>query len=197
MQTKEKADRLYEQCVGLAGDHERERQGLLKLNEVIMGAIRAAAGQDPLAMDELEKEQQAREIHLALLECKLVADAMADWVLQLKPDEPVYAEYELPDTAQGAGLVDGPRGALGHWIRIENGVIANYQCVVPSTWNLSPRDDRDQPGPVEQALIGTQVRDEANPFEVVRIVRAFDPCLACAVHVVDARGQERARFRVL
>lgn len=131
------------------------------------------------------------------LECKLVADAMADWVLQLKPDEPVYAEYELPDTAQGAGLVDGPRGALGHWIRIENGVIANYQCVVPSTWNLSPRDDRDQPGPVEQALIGTQVRDEANPFEVVRIVRAFDPCLACAVHVVDARGQERARFRVL
>ncbi len=131
------------------------------------------------------------------LECKLVADAMADWVLQLKPDEPVYVEYDLPETAQGVGLVDGPRGALGHWIHIENGVIANYQCVVPSTWNLSPRDDRDQPGPVEQALIGTRVKDEANPFEVVRIVRAFDPCLACAVHVVNARGQERARFRVL
>jgi hydrogenase large subunit len=130
------------------------------------------------------------------LECKLVADAMADWVLQLKPGEPVYAEYELPETAQGVGLVDGPRGALGHWIRIENGMIANYQCVVPSTWNLSPRDDRDQPGPVEQALIGTRVKDEANPFEVVRIVRSFDPCLACAVHVVDARGWERAGFRV-
>lgn len=131
------------------------------------------------------------------LECKLIADAMADWVLELKPDEPVCAEYELPETAQGVGLVCGPRGALGHWIRIEDGVIANYQCVVPSTWNLSPRDDHDQPGPVEQSLIGTPVRDEANPFEVVRIVRAFDPCLACAVHVVDARGQERARFRVL
>jgi hydrogenase large subunit len=131
------------------------------------------------------------------LECKLIADAMADWVLQLKPGEPVYADYELPETAQGVGLVAAPRGALGHWIRIENGVIANYQCVVPSTWNLSPRDDRDQPGPVEQALIGTRVKDEANPFEVVRIVRAFDPCLACAVHVVDVRGQERARFRVL
>ncbi len=76
-------------------------------------------------------------------------------------------------------------------------MIANYQCVVPSTWNLSPRDDRDQPGPVEQALIGTRVKDEVNPFELVRIVRAFDPCLACAVHVVNARGQERARFRVL
>ncbi len=131
------------------------------------------------------------------LECKLVADAMADWVLQLKPTESVCADYELPEEAEGVGLVDGPRGALGHWIRIEDGVIANYQCVVPSTWNLSPRDDRDQPGPVEQALIGTRVKDEANPFEVVRIVRAFDPCLACAVHVVDARGQERTRFRVL
>ena len=131
------------------------------------------------------------------LECKLVADAMADWVLQLKPDEPVCAEYELPETAQGVGLVDGPRGALGHWIRIEDGVIANYQCVVPSTWNLSPRDDHDQPGPAEQALIGTRVKDEINPFEVVRIVRSFDPCLACAVHIVDARGQERARFRVV
>jgi len=76
LQTKEKADRLYEQCVGLAGDHERERQGLLKLNEVIMGAIRAAAGQDPLAMEELEKEQQAREIHLTLLECQLAADIL-------------------------------------------------------------------------------------------------------------------------
>jgi hydrogenase large subunit len=131
------------------------------------------------------------------LECKLVADAMADWVLELKPDEPVCAEYELPETAQGVGLVCGPRGALGHWIRIEDGVIANYQCVVPSTWNLSPRDDHDQPGPVEQSLIGTPVRDEANPFEVVRIVRAFDPCLACAVHVVDARGNEKARIEVL
>lgn len=130
------------------------------------------------------------------LECKLVADAMADWVLQLKPGEPVYAEYELPETSQGVGLVDGPRGALGHWIRIENGVIANYQCVVPSTWNLSPRDDHDQPGPVEQALIGARVKDEANPFEVVRIVRSFDPCLACAVHIVDARGRARAGFQV-
>ncbi len=130
------------------------------------------------------------------LECKLVADAMAQWVLQLKPGEPVCAEYELPETAQGVGLVDGPRGALGHWIRIEDGVIANYQCVVPSTWNLSPRDDRDQPGPVEQALIGTRVKDEENPFEVVRIVRSFDPCLACAVHIVDARGRTRSGFRV-
>jgi hydrogenase large subunit len=131
------------------------------------------------------------------LECKLIADAMADWVLQLEPDEPAYIEHDLPETARGVGLVDGPRGALGHWIEIEDRKIANYQCVVPSTWNLSPQDDQGQPGPVEQALLGTKVRDEENPFEIVRIVRSFDPCLACAVHVLDVRGQVRSRSRIL
>jgi len=118
------------------------------------------------------------------LETKLVADSMAEWVLQLKPGEPVYVEYELPQEASGAGLVDGPRGALGHWIEIKEGKIANYQAVVPTTWNASPRDDKDQPGPIEQALIGTKVKDPDNPFEIVRIVRSFDPCLACAVHII-------------
>jgi hydrogenase large subunit len=130
------------------------------------------------------------------LECKYVADSMADWVLQLKPGEPVYTEYELPDQASGMGLVCGPRGALGHWIRIENGKTANYQCVVPTTWNASPRDDNGQPGPIEQALIGTKIRDEQNPFEIVRIVRSFDPCLACAVHVITPKGAELGRFRI-
>jgi hydrogenase large subunit len=130
------------------------------------------------------------------LECKYVADSMADWVLQLKPGEPVYTEYQLPDQASGMGLVCGPRGALGHWIEIEDGKTANYQCVVPTTWNASPRDDQEQPGPIEQALIGTKIRDEANPFEIVRIVRSFDPCLACAVHVITPKGNELARFRI-
>jgi hypothetical protein len=89
LQTKEQADKLYEQCIGLAGDHERERQGLLKLNDVIMAAIRAAAGQDPLAQDELEKEQQARDIHLALLEYRLVADI-------LRPDNDLEEDELLP-----------------------------------------------------------------------------------------------------
>jgi hypothetical protein len=89
LQTKEQADKLYEQCIGLAGEHERERQGLLKLNDVIMAAIRSAAGQDPLALDELEKEQQARDIHLALLEYRLVADI-------LRPDNDLQEEELLP-----------------------------------------------------------------------------------------------------
>jgi hydrogenase large subunit len=130
------------------------------------------------------------------LECKYVADSMADWVLQLKPDEPVYTDYTIPEHGAGMGLVCGPRGALGHWIRIEDGKTANYQCVVPTTWNASPRDDMGQPGPIEQALVGTRVRDEDNPFEVVRIVRSFDPCLACAVHVITPKGRELGQFRI-
>src|SRR4030042_425526 len=73
---------------------------------------------------------------------------------------------------------------------------ANYQCVVPTTLNASPRDDRDQPGPVEQALQGVKVRDEENPFELVRIVRSFDPCIACAVHLVTPKGRSLGEFRV-
>ncbi len=130
------------------------------------------------------------------LECKYVADSMADWVLQLKPDEPVYTDYTIPEQGAGMGLVCAPRGALGHWIRIEDGKIANYQCVVPTTWNASPRDDMGQHGPIEQALVGTTVKDEDNPFEIVRIVRSFDPCLACAVHVITPKGRELGQFRI-
>jgi len=130
------------------------------------------------------------------LETKFVADVMADWVLQLKPGEPVYVDYELPESASGMGLTEGPRGALGHWIQIEEGKIDRYQLVVPTTWNASPRDDKDRPGPIEQALIGTRIKDEENPFEIVRIVRAFDPCLACAVHLVTPKGRTLGAFRV-
>ena len=135
--------------------------------------------------------------HLArALYTKIVADSMGDWLLQLKPGEPVYIPYEIPEESRGMGLVDAARGALGHWIEIKNKRISRYQCVVPSTWNMSPRDDREQPGPLEQALTGVRVRDEANPFELVRIVRSFDPCLACAVHVVTPKGRSLGEFRV-
>ncbi len=130
------------------------------------------------------------------LYCKLVADTMPEWLLQLKPGEPVYKDYTIPDEATGMGLVDGARGALGHWIEIKDKKIANYQCVVPSTWNLCPRDDQGQPGPVEQALEGTKIKDEKNPFEIVRIVRSFDPCLACAIHLITPKGRSLGEFRV-
>jgi Ni,Fe-hydrogenase I large subunit len=130
------------------------------------------------------------------LYCKYTADSMPGWLLELKPGEPAYVEYELPDEASGMGLVDGARGALGHWVEIKDKKIANYQCVVPSTWNMGPKDDKEQPGPVEQALIGTKIRDENNPFEIVRIIRSFDPCLACAIHVITPKGKKVGIYRV-
>jgi len=130
------------------------------------------------------------------LETKLIADAMTDWVLELKPGEPAYVSYKIPDESAGMGLVGAARGALGHWIEIKGGKIANYQVITPSTWNISPRDDQGRPGPLEQAITGTKIRDESNPFEIVRIIRSFDPCLACSVHVLSPKGQELRRFRI-
>jgi hydrogenase large subunit len=127
---------------------------------------------------------------------KFLADSMPGWLLQLKPGEPAYVDYTIPDEASGMGLVDGARGALGHWIEIKDKKIANYQCVVPSTWNMSPKDDSGHPGPVEQALIGTRIKDESNPFEIGRIIRSFDPCLACAVHVITPKGKILGIYKV-
>jgi hydrogenase large subunit len=136
--------------------------------------------------------------HLArALSAKLIADNLEKWLLALKPGEPTFVEYEIPDEGRGAGITDAARGALGHWIEIKDKKIANYQCVVPTTWNVSPQDDKGNPGPIEQALIGTKVRDEQNPFELVRIVRSFDPCLACSIHVVTPKGGDIARCRVV
>ena len=116
------------------------------------------------------------------LEAKIIAERCAQWIEQLKPDKPVFTDFEIPESGKGVGLTEAPRGALGHWINIKNHRIENYQCVVPTTWNCSPRDDRDVPGAVEQALIGTTIKDTKNPIEATRIVRSFDPCIACAVH---------------
>lgn len=130
------------------------------------------------------------------LETKFIADSMPSWLLQLKPGEPVYIDYAIPEEAQGVGLTEAARGALGHWIEIKGGKIANYQVITPTSWNASPKDDRSQPGPIEQAITGAKIRDEGNPFEIVRIVRSFDPCLACAVHLVTPKGRSLGEFRV-
>ncbi len=122
------------------------------------------------------------------LEAKLIADAMAGWVLELKPGEPVCAYYQLPDQAEGMGITEAPRGAVGHWIKIKDKKIDRYQLVVPTTWNASPKDEKGKPGPMEQALMNTTVKDPNHPFELVRVVRSFDPCLACAVHIINYQG---------
>ncbi len=122
------------------------------------------------------------------IETRIMADAMAEWVLQIKLEEPVATAYTMPNHAVGCGLWDASRGALGHWISIRDKRIERYQAIVPTTWNASPRDDHDRPGAIEQALMGAPVKDTKNPFSVTRIVRSFDPCVACAVHLMTPRG---------
>jgi len=101
-----------------------------------------------------------------------------------------------PETAEGVGLSEAPRGALAHWIRIENKKIDNYQLVVPTTWNGSPRDARGQRSAYEAALIGTPVADIEQPLEILRTVHSFDPCIACAVHLYDPDGKPIHQVRV-
>jgi Ni,Fe-hydrogenase I large subunit len=97
---------------------------------------------------------------------------------------------DWPADAQGWGFTEAPRGALGHWIHIKDQKIHNYQAVVPSTWNCSPRDAQGKMGAYEAALIGTPVADPEKPLEVLRTIHSFDPCMACGVHVLDAQGRE-------
>ena len=131
------------------------------------------------------------------LEAKLIADAMVDWLQALKPNEPTIVESPIPEMGEGAGLTEAPRGSVGHWMTVKDKKIDRYQVIAPTAWNASPKDDKGQPGAVEQAIIGTKVKDKDNPFELVRIVRAFDPCLACSVHLLDIRGSELGVFRVV
>jgi len=121
------------------------------------------------------------------IETKIIADAMDTWLNGLDPAGVSLVTPTIPASAMGMGTNEAPRGALGHWINIQNGKIGNYQMVVPSTWNLGPRDANDVRGPVEQALIGTPVADPSKPIEVLRVVHSYDPCLACAVHVIDPK----------
>jgi hydrogenase large subunit len=95
-----------------------------------------------------------------------------------------------PDHAEGFGYMEAPRGALGHWVVIDHGRISNYQMVVPTTWNGSPRDQKDQPGAFEASLTGTPLAKPEWPLEILRTIHSFDPCLACAIHLVDTKGNE-------
>jgi hydrogenase large subunit len=140
------------------------------------------------------------------LETVMFAEKMGDWVDELA-DNMGRGELRIHDTdkwdpeswpkyCSGAGLHEAPRGALGHWVRIEHGRIKHYQCVVPSTWNAGPRGVNEAPGPYEASLIGTPVADPEQPIEILRTVHSFDPCMACAVHVVDPKGRELSRVKV-
>ncbi len=132
------------------------------------------------------------------LETQIIADAMGQWLDELQfGGDTSLRKPAMPASASGVGLNEAPRGALGHWIEISNQKIANYQMVVPSTWNFGPRCANGNKGPVEKALIGTPVADPARPVEILRTVHSFDPCIACAVHVIDTRKDKIYKVKVI
>ncbi|MEW8366261.1 MAG: nickel-dependent hydrogenase large subunit, partial [Candidatus Thiodiazotropha taylori] len=141
------------------------------------------------------------------LETKILADAMQGWYDQLVANikagdtktfnEALWDPSTWPSECRGVGFMEAPRGALGHWIVIEDGKIANYQAVVPSTWNAGPRDPAGQPGAYEAALQDNhQLADAKQPVEILRTIHSFDPCIACAVHLSDEEGEEMLQLKV-
>ncbi|MGD8560847.1 MAG: nickel-dependent hydrogenase large subunit [Gammaproteobacteria bacterium] len=141
------------------------------------------------------------------LETKVFADTMQGWLDQLITNikngdvrtfnEAMWDPSTWPREAKGAGYTEAPRGALSHWIVIRDGKIANYQAVVPSTWNAGPRDAEGQPGPYEAALVGHKLHDPKQPIEILRTIHSFDPCIACAVHVTDPDGEELIKVKAV
>ena len=141
------------------------------------------------------------------LETKVIADAMQGWydalVANIKAgdtrtfNDALWEPSTWPAEARGAGYMEAPRGALGHWIVIKDGKIDNYQAVVPSTWNAGPRDPQGKPGAYEAALQDNhQLADAKQPVEILRTIHSFDPCIACAVHVSDPDGEELIQVKV-
>jgi hydrogenase large subunit len=141
------------------------------------------------------------------IETVLIARRMQHWFDQLvdrikNGDTTTFTKDKWepsswPATAEGYGYLDAPRGALGHWVQISNGQVTRYQCVVPSTWNCSPRDAQGQMGPYEAALTDAHpLVDPERPIEILRTIHSFDPCLACGVHVIDATGQTLSEVRI-
>jgi len=138
------------------------------------------------------------------IETELMGDMMMKWCDELAAnvasgDLQTWQEFDfdtVSKNAKGYGMAEAPRGALGHWVVIQDGKIKNYQAVVPSTWNAAPRDYKGRKGAYESSLIGTKVADPEQPLEILRTVHSFDPCIACAVHIVDTKGRELSSFKV-
>jgi hydrogenase large subunit len=121
---------------------------------------------------------------------------MEQWLHSIKPDGAFRRSCCVPAEGEGVGLVQAPRGMLGHWVQLSGGVIEHYQVIPPTTWNASPRDSEDVRGPIEEALVGTPIRDPDNPVEIGHVVRSFDPCMVCSVHAVTRSGAPLGKVRL-
>lgn len=143
-----------------------------------------------------------------MLETKIIADQMAGWYQSYYANKAgaysnpnAFARLKQPalwSSRVGFGFTEAPRGALGHWVVIDpvTGLIANYQCVVASQWNAGPRDAQGNEGPYEHALVGHVLADVTRPLEVLRTIHSFDPCIGCAVHIMDPDGKSLVQVSV-
>jgi hydrogenase large subunit len=164
-----------------------------KWTDKAVSTISAVAGAEiPLAaLHSTPGRHVARAVRAAMIN-EIALDSWKALVENIsKGDTTYYNKPEFPKgEIQGVGFHEAPRGVLSHWVVIRDGKIANYQCVVPSTWNAGPRDEKQQKGPYEASLIGNPIADTKRPLEALRTIHSFDPCLACAVHAFDPDGQE-------
>ncbi len=187
---------LSQVLMGYVGGHEPTR----KWADAALAKVSAIAGVKvtPAMLLSTLGRHAARAVRTAV-----ISDlALKHWGLLIANikggDTDIYVKPEFPrGEVRGFGFHEAPRGTLSHWVVIRDGKIANYQAVVPTTWNASPRDDKQQKGPYEASLVGNPVADPQRPLEVLRTVHSFDPCLACAVHTLDPEGRELARVKVL
>ena len=185
---------LAQVLVGYAAGHEL----IKKWGDKCLGTVSALAKTPvgPEALHSTLGRHAARAVRaavlgdLALKHWKLLVDNVG------KGDTAVFNPPVFPKgEVRGVGFHEAPRGTLSHWIVIRDGKIANYQAVVPSTWNLGPRDQAGAPGPTEASLVGNPVADAEKPLEALRTVHSYDPCLACAIHTVDAKGTPLATVK--
>jgi len=137
-----------------------------------------------------------------MLQATLIADyglmAFDSLIENLKVDQETCATYTIDKDKEykGVGMGDVPRGMLSHWVRIKDGVVSNYQAVVPSTWNAGPIDAKGVKGPYEADLVGLKIADITQPLEIIRIIHSYDPCIACAVHIMDTKGNKISEYKV-
>ncbi len=137
-----------------------------------------------------------------MLQTKVIADhgltAFNSLIENLKVDQTTCTPYSIDKNKEykGRGIGDVPRGMLSHWIRIKDGVCENYQAVVPSTWNAGPKDAKGNMGPYEADLVGLKIADLSKPLEIIRIIHSYDPCIACAVHVMDTKGNKLSEYKL-
>jgi len=187
---------LAQVLVGYVGGHEPTKRWA----DAALAKVSAVAGVKvtPAMLHSTLGRHAARAVRTAVL----AELGQRHWQLLVENiasgDTDIFNPPTFPSgEVRGFGFHEAPRGTLSHWAVIRGGKIKNYQAVVPTTWNASPRDSKEQKGPYEASLLGNPIADPERPLEVLRTVHSFDPCLACAIHTLDLEGREIARVKAL